>query len=170
MPEGAMRIERVSDRGNRSVVAFFGSGKSSAEARACKPGLSLDVDAAATGDALVLFLDAECATTMHPTSCAFHMRLIRSPLGLVAKRAAPTRAGSNTFRSAPRARSCCRTYRYKLCSKARAASPSRSTAGSWPITHSSTAAPHTPSTRDTKGDNLVDFHKNRFEIARRSIP
>ena len=92
----------------------------------------------AAEDATVLFLDIGRVTTMCPSSCAFHARLIRNLLGIVAKRThALTRKIEHTTK---------RTTRAKLLSKAAVSSPGP-TARSWPTTCRWTAVPCAPSCR-----------------------
>ena len=86
MLEGSVRLEKEDYWGNRSILASFGPGQSFAEVYACEPDLAFDINVVAAEDATVLFLDIGRVTTMCPSSCAFHARLIRNLLGIVAKR------------------------------------------------------------------------------------
>ena len=151
--EGAVRVERDDYWGNRNIIASFGPGQSFAEVYACEPDLPLDVNVVAASDALVLFLDVGRVATMCSTSCAFHARLVRNLLGLIAKRThALTRkidqaesAGSNRF-SIPFDRQELADY-LSVDRSAMCAELSR-----------------------MKRDGLVDFQRNQFEIVQRSIP
>ena len=91
--------------GNRSILASFGPGQSFAEVYACEPDLAFDINVVAAEDATVLFLDIGRVTTMCPSSCAFHARLIRNLLGIVAKRThALTRKIEHTTKRTTRAK------------------------------------------------------------------
>ena len=85
MLEGSVRLEKEDYWGNRSILASFGPGQSFAEVYACEPDLAFDINVVAAEDATVLSLDIGRVTTMCPSSCAFHARLIRNLLGIVAK-------------------------------------------------------------------------------------
>ena len=147
MLEGSVRLEKEDYWGNRSILASFGPGQSFAEVYACEPDLAFDINVVAAEDATVLFLDIGRVTTMCPSSCAFHARLIRNLLGIVAKRTHALTRKSSTPRSARRAPSCCRTSPTRRKPRTPAASSSRSTARSWPTTCRWTAVPCAPSCR-----------------------
>ena len=166
--EGAVRLEKEDWWGNRSILASFGPGQSFAEVYACEPGLPFDINAMAAEDALVLLLDVGRIATMCPSSCAFHARLIRNLLGLIAKRThALTRKIEHTSK---------RTTRAKLLSylseQAEAAGSSRfavpfdrqELADYLSVERSAMCA----ELSRMKKDGLIDYHKNRFEIVRPS--
>ena len=105
MLEGSVRLEKEDYWGNRSILASFGPGQSFAEVYACEPDLAFDINVVAAEDATVLFLDIGRVTTMCPSSCAFHARLIRNLLGIVAKRThALTRKIEHTTKRTTRAK------------------------------------------------------------------
>lgn len=86
--EGAVRIEREDYWGTRSIIARIGSGRTFGEAFACAPELPCDVSAVAVEDGTrVLFLNAGKVMTTCPSSCAFHARLARNLLAVLARRA-----------------------------------------------------------------------------------
>ena len=98
----------------------------------------------AAEDAVVLLLDVGRITSMCPSSCAFHARLIRNLLGIIAKLRTLTRKIEHTAK---------RTTRAKLLSylsdQAERAESSRFAIPfdrqSWPITYRWIAAPCAPS-------------------------
>ena len=152
MLEGSVRLEKEDYWGNRSILASFGPGQSFAEVYA----------------ATVLFLDIGRVTTMCPSSCAFHARLIRNLLGIVAKRThALTRKIEHTTK---------RTTRAKLLSylsdQAEAAHASRfvipfdrqELADYLSVDRSAMCA----ELSRMKRDGLIDYNRNQFEIVRRS--
>ncbi len=166
--EGAVRLEKEDYWGNRSILASFGPGQSFAEVYACEPDLAFDINVVAAEDATVLFLDIGRVTTMCPSSCAFHARLIRNLLGIVAKRThALTRKIEHTTK---------RTTRAKLLSylsdQAEAAHASRfvipfdrqELADYLSVDRSAMCA----ELSRMKRDGLIDYNRNQFEIVRRS--
>ena len=168
--EGAVRVERDDYWGNRNIIASFGPGQSFAEVYACEPDLPLDVNVVAASDALVLFLDVGRVATMCSTSCAFHARLVRNLLGLIAKRThALTRKIEHTSK---------RTTRAKLLSylsdQAESAGSNRFSipfdrqelADYLSVDRSAMCA----ELSRMKRDGLVDFQRTQFEIVQRSIP
>ena len=163
-----VRLETEDSRGNRSILASFGPGQSFAEVYACEPDLAFDINVVAAEDATVLFLDIGRVTTMCPSSCAFHARLIRNLLGIVAKRThALTRKIEHTTK---------RTTRAKLLSylsdQAEAAHASRfvipfdrqELADYLSVDRSAMCA----ELSRMKRDGLIDYNRNQFEIVRRS--
>ena len=114
----------------------------------------------------MLLLDVGRITTMCPSSCAFHARLIRNLLGLIAKRThALTRKIEHTSK---------RTTRAKLLSylseQAEAAGASRfaipfdrqELADYLSVERSAMCA----ELSRMKKEGLIDYHKNQFEIVR----
>lgn len=166
--EGSVRLEKEDYWGNRSILASFGPGQSFAEVYACEPGLALDINVVAAEDAVVLLLDVGRITSMCPTSCAFHARLIRNLLGIIAKRThALTRKIEHTAK---------RTTRAKLLSylsdQAEAAHASRFTipfdrqelADYLSVDRSAMCA----ELSRMKKDGIIDYNRNQFEIMQRS--
>ena len=162
--EGAVRLEKEDYWGNRSILASFGPGQSFAEVYACEPDLAFDINVVAAEDATVLFLDIGRVTTMCPSSCAFHARLIRNLLGIVARRAhALTRKIEHTSQ---------RTTRAKLLSylsdQAKAAEASRfaipfdrqELADYLSVDRSAMCA----ELSRMRKEGIIDFHKNVFEL------
>lgn len=166
--EGSVRLERDDYWGNRSILASFGPGQSFGEVYACEADLTYDINVITGEDAVILFMDVGRVTTMCPSSCAFHTRLIRNVLGLVARRAhALTRKIEHTSK---------RTTRAKLLSylsdQAEAAGSAQFTipfdrqelADYLSIDRSAMCA----ELSRMKREGIIDYHKNRFEIVRRS--
>ena len=166
--EGSVRLEKEDYWGNRSILASFGPGQSFAEVYACEPDLALDINVVAAEDAVVLLLDVGRITSMCPSSCAFHARLIRNLLGIIAKRThALTRKIEHTTK---------RTTRAKLLSylsdQAERAESSRfaipfdrqELADYLSVDRSAMCA----ELSRMKKDGIIDYNRNRFEIVRRS--
>ena len=162
--EGAVRLEKEDYWGNRTILASFGPGQSFAEVYACEPGLPLDLNVVAAEGALVLLMDVRRVTSLCPASCAFHARLVRNLLGIVARRAhALTRKIEHTSQ---------RTTRAKLLSylsdQAKAAEASRfaipfdrqELADYLSVDRSAMCA---ELSRMRKA-GIIDFHKNVFEL------
>ncbi len=162
--EGAVRLEKEDYWGNRTILASFGPGQSFAEVYACEPGLPLDLNVVAAEDALVLLMDVRRVTSLCPASCAFHARLVRNLLGIVARRAhALTRKIEHTSQ---------RTTRAKLLSylsdQARAAGTSRFTvpfdrqelADYLSVDRSAMCA----ELSRMRKEGIIDYRKNVFEL------
>ena len=162
--EGAVRLEKEDYWGNRTILASFGPGQSFAEVYACEPGLPLDLNVVAAEDALVLLMDVRRVTSLCPASCAFHARLVRNLLGIVARRAhALTRKIEHTSQ---------RTTRAKLLSylsdQAKAAEASRfaipfdrqELADYLSVDRSAMCA----ELSRMRKEGIIDFHKNVFEL------
>lgn len=164
MLEGSVRLEKEDYWGNRTILASFGPGQSFAEVYACEPGLPLDLNVVAAEDALVLLMDVRRVTSLCPASCAFHARLVRNLLGIVARRAhALTRKIEHTSQ---------RTTRAKLLSylsdQAKAAEASRfaipfdrqELADYLSVDRSAMCA----ELSRMRKEGIIDFHKNVFEL------
>lgn len=164
MLEGSVRLEKEDYWGNRTILASFGPGQSFAEVYACEPGFPLDLNVVAAEDALVLLMDVRRVTSLCPASCAFHARLVRNLLGIVARRAhALTRKIEHTSQ---------RTTRAKLLSylsdQAKAAEASRfaipfdrqELADYLSVDRSAMCA----ELSRMRKEGIIDFHKNVFEL------
>lgn len=164
MLEGSVRLEKEDYWGNRTILASFGPGQSFAEVYACEPGLPLDLNVVAAEDALVLLMDVRRVTSLCSASCAFHARLVRNLLGIVARRAhALTRKIEHTSQ---------RTTRAKLLSylsdQAKAAEASRfaipfdrqELADYLSVDRSAMCA----ELSRMRKEGIIDFHKNVFEL------
>lgn len=162
--EGSVRLEKQDYWGNRSILASFGSGQSFAEVYACEPDLPLDINVVAAENAVVLFVDVGRLMTSCPASCAFHARLARNLLGIVARRThALTRKIEHTSK---------RTTRAKLLSylseQAQSAASNRfaipfdrqELADYLSIDRSAMCA----ELSRMKREGIIDYRKNHFEI------
>lgn len=166
--EGSVRLEKQDYWGNRSILASFGAGQSFGEVYACEPSLPLDLNAVAAEDAAVLMVDARKITDHCPSACAFHLRLTRNLLRVIARRAhALTRKIEHTSK---------RTTRAKLLSylseQAELAGSSRF---SVPFDRQELAdylsvdrSAMCSELSRMKKDGIIAFRKNQFEITRRS--
>lgn len=85
--KGSVRLEKVDWWGNRAIRGRVKAGQIFGEVHACIPDLAFDINAVAAEEATVMFLDMGRVTTMCPSSCPFHARLIRNVLGVVASHA-----------------------------------------------------------------------------------
>ena len=152
--EGSVRLEKEDYWGNRSILASFGPGQSFAEVYACEPDLALDINVVAAEDAVVLLLDVGRITSMCPSSCAFHARLIRNLLGIIAKRTTRAKLLSYLSDQAERAES------------SRFAIPfdRQELADYLSVDRSAMCA----ELSRMKKDGIIDYNRNRFEIVRRS--
>lgn len=72
--------------GNRNIVAAAGPGQTFAESYACVQGAALGVGVQAVQPTEVLFLNARRLLTTCSSACAFHARLVRNLLFLVASK------------------------------------------------------------------------------------
>lgn len=165
--EGSVRLEKEDYWGNRSILASFGVGQSFGEVYACEAELPFDINAIAAEDAVVLLVDVRKITTMCSSSCAFHARLIRNLLGIIAKRThALTRKIEHTAK---------RTTRDKLLSYlSEQAESAKSNRFSIPFDRQELAdylsvdrSAMCAELSRMKKDGIVDFRKNQFEIAQR---
>lgn len=103
--EGSVRLEREDYWGNRSILATFGPGQPFGEVYACEADLPFDINVVAAEDTLVLLLDMRRITTLCTSSCAFHTRLVRNLLGIIARRThALTRKIEHTSKRTTRAK------------------------------------------------------------------
>lgn len=165
---GSVRLEKEDYWGNRSILASFGPGQSFAEVYACEPESTFDINVVAAEDVTVLFLDVGRITTMCPSSCTFHARLIRNLLGIIAKR---TRALTRKIEHTAK-----RTTRAKLLSylseQAESTGSSRfaipfdrqELADYLSVDRSAMCA----ELSRMKKAGIIDYNKSQFEIVRRS--
>ncbi len=164
--EGSVRLEKEDYWGNRSILASFGIGQSFGEVYACEAELPFDINAVAAEDAVVLLVDVRKITTLCSSSCAFHARLIRNLLGIIAKRThALTKKIEHTAK---------RTTRDKLLSYlSEQAEAAQSNRFSLPFDRQELAdylsvdrSAMCAELSRMKKDGIVNFRKNQFEIMR----
>ena len=83
---GAVRMVREDYYGNRSIVAHIGPGDLFGESYACAGLTSLPISVVADVDSKLLVMDCRRITTTCSSACAFHSRIIRNLLRLVAEK------------------------------------------------------------------------------------
>ncbi len=83
---GSVAMEQIDAWGDRSILGRAVPGETFGEAYACSPGATMGVDVRAETDCTVLFLDIERVARTCTSACAFHTRLIRNLLGIMAAR------------------------------------------------------------------------------------
>ena len=83
---GSVRLERADYWGNRSIVAHIGPGQIFAESYACADAAAMPVSVAADTEGTALLLDCRRITFTCTSACAFHSRVIRNLLRLVAEK------------------------------------------------------------------------------------
>lgn len=82
---GAVDVVREDCWGNRNIVAAVLPGQSFAESYACcVPGAALGVSVQAARDSEILFVNIRKVLTTCTSACAFHARLIRNLVSLLA--------------------------------------------------------------------------------------
>lgn len=166
---GSVRLEKTDWWGNRSILASFGPGQTFGEVYACEPELPFDINVVAAENVVVLLLDVRKILITCPSSCAFHTRLIRNLLSVVAKRTYTlTRKIEHTSK---------RTTREKLLSylsdQANAAKLNCFTipynrqelADYLSVDRSAMCA----ELSRMRKEGIIDYRKNQFELMRRSV-
>lgn len=83
---GAVRLERSDYWGNRSIVAHIGPRQVFAESYACADVAAMPVSVAADADGTALLLDCRRISFTCTSACAFHSRVVRNLLRLVAEK------------------------------------------------------------------------------------
>lgn len=83
---GRVHVQREDFWGNRNILTALGPGQVFGEAYACLPDRALLVRVMAEEPSRVLFLDAGRILTTCPSACAFHSRVVRNLLGVLAER------------------------------------------------------------------------------------
>ena len=94
--EGAVHIIKEDFLGNRNIISEARAGDIFAESYACVPGAPLEVSAAAAEPACVsaaaaersevMFMDVSRVLTVCGSACAFHARLMRNLLAVLAEK------------------------------------------------------------------------------------
>lgn len=82
--EGYVRIIRENYWGNRSILSQIGPGELFAEAFTCADVPTPEVSAIAAQPCRILLIDYKRIITTCPSSCGFHMRLIRNMIRILA--------------------------------------------------------------------------------------
>lgn len=83
---GAVHVVKEDFWGNRNLLAKYGPGELFAETYACVQNMPLEVGVLAAERTQVLFLDMRRVLTPCSSACAFHSRLIRNLLAVLATR------------------------------------------------------------------------------------
>ena len=83
---GAVHIIKEDFLGNRNIIAEATPGEIFAESYACVPGAPLGVSAAAAERSEVMFMDVSRVLTVCGSACAFHARLMRNLLAVLAEK------------------------------------------------------------------------------------
>lgn len=83
---GAVHIIRVDFWGNIDLLQTVGAGDVFGESYACLPSSPLPVSVVAEQKSEVLFLNAAHVLTVCPSACAFHTRLLRNLVGVLAQK------------------------------------------------------------------------------------
>ena len=83
---GRVHVQREDFWGNRNILTAIGPGQVFGEAYACLPDRPLPVRVTAEEPSRVLFLDVGRILTTCPSACAFHSRVVRNLLGVLAER------------------------------------------------------------------------------------
>ncbi len=82
--DGRVQVYREEFSGARTLLAQLAAGNLFAEAFACANVKILPVSVEAVTDCKVLFIDYKRIVTTCPSNCAFHARLIRNMMGVLA--------------------------------------------------------------------------------------
>lgn len=83
---GSIHIENDDVWGNKNILSRVSKGQVFAEAYACIPGTHMLVNAVATEDTTVLFLDIKKVLHTCPAACSHHSRLIQNLLTVLARK------------------------------------------------------------------------------------
>lgn len=83
---GKIHIIKEDFLGNRNIIAEARTGDIFAESYACVPDAPLEVGAAAAEQAAVMFMDVSRVLTVCGSACAFHARLMRNLLAVLAEK------------------------------------------------------------------------------------
>ena len=84
--EGRVHVQREDFWGNRNILTAIGPGQVFGEAYACLPDRALPIRVTAEEPSRVLFLEVGRILTTCPSACAFHSRVVRNLLGVLAER------------------------------------------------------------------------------------
>lgn len=83
---GGVNIIRMDVWGNQNILDHVGPGQVFAETYACAPAEILMVDVTAAEDSEVLFLDVARMLEAGTTACAYHVRVLRNLLSVMASK------------------------------------------------------------------------------------
>ncbi len=83
---GSVLIIQEDIWGNRNILDKVGPGQIFAAAYACAPGAVLKVSVCAESPVIAMFLNVKRILSMCPSVCAYHSRMIRNLLGILAEK------------------------------------------------------------------------------------
>lgn len=83
---GAVRVERTDFRGNRTIIASFGSGSVFGESFACAGIPRSPVSVVAESDGAALFLPFERLLRTCENACGFHRRIVENMIRMIARK------------------------------------------------------------------------------------
>lgn len=83
---GSVLIIQEDIWGNRNILDKVGPGQIFAAAYACAPGAVLKVSVYAESPVIAMFLNVKRILSMCPSACAYHSRMIRNLLGILAEK------------------------------------------------------------------------------------
>ncbi len=84
--EGSVLVIQEDVWGNRNILSKAGTGETFAAAYACAPAAALPVSVTAETPVTVLFLNVKHVLNVCPSACAYHSRIIRNLLGVLAEK------------------------------------------------------------------------------------
>ena len=84
--EGSVLVIQEDVWGNRNILSKAGTGETFAAAYACAPAAALPVSVTAETPVTVMLLNVKRVLTVCPSACAYHSRIIRNLLGVLAEK------------------------------------------------------------------------------------
>ena len=83
--DGRVDVVKQDWWGNSCLLSSYGTGGIICAERACSAGACMDASAVSVGESEVMFFDVGRITTMCPSSCEFHARMIRNLVQVLAR-------------------------------------------------------------------------------------
>ena len=84
--EGSVLVIQEDVWGNRNILSKAGTGETFAAAYACAPAAALPVSVTAETPVTVMLLNVKHVLNVCPSACAYHSRIIRNLLGVLAEK------------------------------------------------------------------------------------
>lgn len=84
--EGSVLVIQEDIWGNRNILSKAGAGETFAAAYACAPAAALPVSVTAETPVTVMLLNVKHVLNVCPSACAYHSRIIRNLLGVLAEK------------------------------------------------------------------------------------
>ena len=84
--EGSVLVIQEDVWGNRNILSKAGTGETFAAAYACAPAAALPVSVTAETPVTVMLLNVKRVLNVCPSACAYHSRIIRNLLGVLAEK------------------------------------------------------------------------------------